>query len=706
MRQLLRYAAIFLSTIFLNTFQARCQNAYITYGQGTDKGIKVINTNTNTIVDSISAPFDIPNAVVTSPDGKRAYVTYFYNNNQAYSVINTATNTIINNFVLAQSGAGADGIDITPDGSTLYYAGISSNVPDTIYALNPATGTIKAKIVMPSSGVEGVAMNPNGQEVYIALGGTIQVINTSTNTLDSAITISTSNSPFIYGVAVSPDGSKVYAAITAYNPSEGYVAVVNTSTKSVIANILVSKSGGGTYGIAVDPTGTRVYATNIKWGNMAVIDAVNNTLIDTFPVGQRPYGLAVSKDGSKVYVANQTSGGSVTVFNTATNSILTTIPAGYGAVAFGKFIASPAPATTSGSYQATGAAIPVVSGNYYNSLTNGSGLMAAEINPQSNNLGSTAWGYRIYSGADIQNTYGWFGGNTRQYGAFLKRNIYITPTTQPGTATKVRIYCTNAEIQSFLTKFNAQYGTNKTIDDIRVIKYNGTGVDLSWTNNQNDSSKYQSIAPDNVGYYDFTNQYRFFEFTASSYSEFWLALTSPTGLLPLKLTRFTGRKQENVVLLNWLTSAEVNTSLFGIERSGDARSFVRIGSVKASGNTATAEYSFTDKNLTAGMLYYRLKMIDIDGRFTYSNIVSIKDSKAHNIEIYPNPVSKTLNFRVTDISALNEKQMKIVDMNGKTVKVISLTGMVATQQSIDVTDLQKGSYYLSVGDYWKQFIIQ
>ena len=100
--------------------------------------------------------------------------------------------------------------------------------------------------------------------------------------------------------------------------------------------------------------------------------------------------------------------------------------------------------------------------------------------------------------------------------------------------------------------------------------------------------------------------------------------------LPLDLLSFTGNLQNNnTVLLNWKTENEINTSHFVIERSTDGIRYSGIGNVTANGRNnagGSFNYSFTDNdavNQSSQRLYYRLKMVDIDGSLKYSNIVSV-----------------------------------------------------------------------------------
>lgn len=97
--------------------------------------------------------------------------------------------------------------------------------------------------------------------------------------------------------------------------------------------------------------------------------------------------------------------------------------------------------------------------------------------------------------------------------------------------------------------------------------------------------------------------------------------------LPIELADFSGIAHKNGVSLNWVTASESNSASFNIERSYDGKSFKQIGTVEGAGNSLTeSSYSFEDisalKSAKSNTTYYRLKHIDFNGDFTYSNVIS------------------------------------------------------------------------------------
>ena len=139
--------------------------------------------------------------------------------------------------------------------------------------------------------------------------------------------------------------------------------------------------------------------------------------------------------------------------------------------------------------------------------------------------------------------------------------------------------------------------------------------------------------------------------------------------LPLKLISFTASNESNAVYLRWQTASEVNTNYFDIERSDDAQFYASIGKVNTTQN-ASSIYLFKDSKAASsgGNIFYRLKMVDKDGKSRYSNAISIKP---HNISLVINKVYPTIinaNDKV-NVELVSEKNtsltMTVIDENGK-----------------------------------------
>lgn len=169
--------------------------------------------------------------------------------------------------------------------------------------------------------------------------------------------------------------------------------------------------------------------------------------------------------------------------------------------------------------------------------------------------------------------------------------------------------------------------------------------------------------------------------------------------LPINLLDFTGAVRDRSVRLNWSTSQEVNTAYFDVERSTNGSDFKPVGKVVAQKNTTTKKnYTFDDASaLTSeSKIYYRLKMVDEDGKFKYSKVVAFSKLSEGHLLTYPNPVMDEL--KVT-INSGNRRQLSltIFDETGKQVYAQRLTSLQGNNSySINVSSFAKGSYYVNV----------
>jgi uncharacterized repeat protein (TIGR01451 family) len=154
--------------------------------------------------------------------------------------------------------------------------------------------------------------------------------------------------------------------------------------------------------------------------------------------------------------------------------------------------------------------------------------------------------------------------------------------------------------------------------------------------------------------------------------------------LPVILSYFKGEYNNNAVKLYWKIETQSGFSHFEIDRSTDGRNFSTIGNVALSGIDL---YNFLDVNLVSGSIYYyRLKMIDTDGNFKYSNIVVVRMNGGKNqINIYPNPASDFVNAELGS-NAKGDYSLQLIDATGRTVN----TKIVTNAQSNQLITIQSG----------------
>lgn len=167
-----------------------------------------------------------------------------------------------------------------------------------------------------------------------------------------------------------------------------------------------------------------------------------------------------------------------------------------------------------------------------------------------------------------------------------------------------------------------------------------------------------------------------------------------TSSLPLNLLSFTAQLDQSETYLKWITSKEINTSQFEIERSTNNIVWTSLGSVNALDKEVN-NYSFVDLNPKFGINYYRIKFIDTDGKYNYSNIQTVENgSDAFQFSIYPNPAQNKIYLQFKD-PAYEVYYIKLTNEIGR---VIYMLPKPQLGDGLDVSKLAKGVYYLQVTD--------
>ncbi len=160
--------------------------------------------------------------------------------------------------------------------------------------------------------------------------------------------------------------------------------------------------------------------------------------------------------------------------------------------------------------------------------------------------------------------------------------------------------------------------------------------------------------------------------------------------LPVTLLRFDIATEGQVARLDWTTTFEKNSKQFEIQHSPDAETWQPIGAVAAGGDHATAlDYHFTDSTPREGVNYYRLKMIDLDGSYSYSPIKSV-EFKTSPIVVFPNPAADRIYIRSGYGQAI--VTVSLVDLTGKTIYETPYV----SGEGIPVPGLHKGVYIVKV----------
>ncbi len=283
---------------------------------------------------------------------------------------------------------------------------------------------------------------------------------------------------------------------------------------------------------------------------------------------------------------------------------------------------------------------------------------------------------------------------------YLPRHYEITPTTDVNTSTAtVTLYFSQQEFLDFNSNpaktadFPVGPADAQGIANIRITKIggssaNGTGLMYSYIGART------VINPDDdkIVWNNAASRWEV-TFNVTGFSGFF-ASTTPT-MLPLTLVSFNGKKDNRVNQLIWNTISEINTAHFVVERSASADiDFIKVAEVSANGSGAN-RYSFADRSATimSEYNYYRLKMVDRDGVFTYSKVIAIKNNQLTDtkVQLYPNPAKDFVNLSISDKTLL-KTELKVLDLNGK---MMLRQKIVSDQQVINISKLPNGMYVLS-----------
>ncbi len=258
---------------------------------------------------------------------------------------------------------------------------------------------------------------------------------------------------------------------------------------------------------------------------------------------------------------------------------------------------------------------------------------------------------------------------------------------------------------SYTLKF--KYKTSTSFPERLEIKYGNTATSAGMTSaavytnsnllgagNAAVAFTAQSTGVYNIGFHAF-----------SVADEFYLSVDDielvTTESLPVTITQFKGERQGNKNVLSWTTQSEQNSKGFELERSANGSDFSTISFIASAsfdGNSSSIlKYTFDDIKPGSGTNYYRLKQVDKDGKFTLSNVVTIKGPKSTQLQIvtlYPNPVINDLKLSI-ESPANDGMHIALTDVAGKVlvqknVQVVNGSNNIL----LNVSALPAGTYFI------------
>lgn len=178
--------------------------------------------------------------------------------------------------------------------------------------------------------------------------------------------------------------------------------------------------------------------------------------------------------------------------------------------------------------------------------------------------------------------------------------------------------------------------------------------------------------------------------SSGNYFAFDAACLKITGALPVTLVDFAARKEGSTANLTWSTTAETNSSEFEIQHSVNGKSWSKVGSIAAKGeSTVVVPYNFTHETPANGTNLYRLKMIDLDETFAFSKIVSLTIQLGEGLSIYPNP---TADFVKLGNAAEAVSKVQLYNTQGRLI----LEAKPDSDNRVDLTRLTTGNYIVKI----------
>jgi Leucine-rich repeat (LRR) protein len=284
---------------------------------------------------------------------------------------------------------------------------------------------------------------------------------------------------------------------------------------------------------------------------------------------------------------------------------------------------------------------------------------------------------------------------------YVQRHYDITPTDNAATAqATVTLYFTQQDFDAYNT-----YATTHNLSipllpvngidngNIHLTQYHGM---FSSTANPANYTQGSTVILPTVAW-DATNNWWAVSFPVTGFSGFFLS--SNDIPLPLTLLQFTGVLQGNSVNLQWRTTNELNTSQFVIQRSSDGLLFSPVGTAAARSTPGANRYTFTDNDPVKGNNFYQLKMIDIDGHYTYSPIIKINaDISSAAFYTYPNPARNTTSL-LFNAGVPGKYSIEVTDLSGKKMSRLTGTSIKGLNKvDIDLHAYAAGIYTLTITD--------
>jgi hypothetical protein len=325
----------------------------------------------------------------------------------------------------------------------------------------------------------------------------------------------------------------------------------------------------------------------------------------------------------------------------------------------------------------------------------------------------------IYGTGNIWKGYIYDGINFNQYSGLVTEGVAGNPNFDESFGGTNVAYNTSAcavQTETFSARYrltknfaNGNYIFTAGGDDGYRLSLDGgsTWVINRWFDQSYSTSTYSATLN---GTYNLVFEY--YENSGGNRVSFNLA----ASLLPVQLIKFDGKLSGKNILLHWTVTKEIDVNYYEIEHSSDGINFLPLKKMPADNQLTPAgldkNYQFTDASPMQGSNYYRLRMVDIDGKYTYSPVINMFFKEKGSISIFP-AISNGNAIYLRSSSDLKNASVELYDITGKKLKEIKLLVTVSAGQTlllpVNANALSKGTYLLlcrSAGELiTKQLII-